>query len=199
MKKKNIMIIGGILLIMVAIIVALLILKPTKTEETDGEKFAKDYTQITQDNPFVYRSVDEIITILEKGTGLVFLGFPECKWCQRYVKYLTEVANENSVEKIFYYNIQEDRKNNTEAYQKMVEILKDYLTDDEEGKKRIYVPTIVALNKGEIVGFDDETAYDTHGFQDPEEYWTEEEVTELKEKLEQMILDSESNICTSCD
>ncbi len=203
-KQKNKQI-GRIIFAMIVLITFVIMIFMIKNnsnktnEETDGEKFAKDYVQITEENPFVYRNLDEIITILEKGTGLVFLGFPECKWCQTYVKYLTEVANENGVEKIFYYNIREDRQNNTEGYQKIVTILEDYLTNDEEGKKRIYVPSVIALNKGEIVGFDDETAWDTHGFDEPEDYWVEEEIKELKEKLEKMILDSKSNVCTSCD
>ena len=197
-KTKKLMIGGIIVAVLILSIVFIWIFKVGK-KETDSEKFAKEYTQITSENPFVYRNIEEIINILEKGTGIVYLGFPVCKWCQRYVKYLTEAANENSVTKIFYYNIQKDRQNNTEEYQKIVSILENYLTNDEEGNKRIYVPSVIALNKGEIVGFDDETASDTHGFSEPDEYWTEEEVKDLKEKLEQMILDSESNICTSCE
>ena len=58
---------------------------------------------------------------------------------------------------------------------------------------------VVAVKKGEIVGFDDETAWDTKGFQTPDEYWTEEEVKDLTEKLETMIADTGMNICTECE
>lgn len=201
MKKKNFILLGITVLVIVAIVVGVVLIlnKNNKTEITDAVKFSEEYTEIDKNNVFVYRSVDEIINILENGTGIVLLGFPECPWCQRYVKYLNEVAKDLGIDKIYYYNIREDRKNNTEDYQKIVAILKEYLQYDEEGNKRIYVPSVIALKKGEIVGFDDETAWDTKGFKTPAEYWTDDEVKDLKERLETMIANTGMNICTECE
>ena len=196
MKKKIIILVGVVLVIMLGVLGYLYI---NKNKDTDGKKFAEEYGSVTEDNVFTYKSIDEIINILEKGTGIVYLGFPECKWCQRYTKYLNEVAMDMGISKIYYYNIREDRKLNTENYQKIVSILENYLQNDEEGNKRIYVPSVIALKKGEIVGFDDETAWDTKGFETPDEYWNTDEVNDLKEKLEKMIADTGSNICTECN
>lgn len=187
-------------LLIIPIIFAFLLIGCTKEEkETDAEKFAKEYTQLTEDNYFVYRDSKEIIKILENGTGVVYLGFPECPWCQAYVPMLNEVADIEGLEKIYYFNILEDRKNNTEDYQKMLQILKDYLQYDDEGNKRIYVPAIVVVSKGEIIGFDDETSYDTKGFEKPEDYWTETETLDLKIKLTDMINQVLDNKCTDCN
>lgn len=202
MKKKNIITIVTILLVLVVgIIAAVLFFNKEKEpkELTDGEKFSEEYTQVDKENVFVYRDIEEIIKILENGTGLVYLGFPECPWCQAYVKYLNEVANDMAVSKIYYYNILEARKDNTEEYQQIVSLLEEYLQYDEEGNKRVYVPSVIAVKKGEIVGFDDETAWDTKGYEKPQDYWTEEEVKDLKEKLETMISDAELNICNDCN
>ena len=59
---------------------------------TDAQKFAREYKEVSENNVFVYKNIDEIIQIMEEGTGIVYLGFPECDWCQAYVKYLDEVA-----------------------------------------------------------------------------------------------------------
>lgn len=200
MKKKRIMIlVSVIILFMIGVVSLVLFLKKDKKTVSDMEKFSAEYHEVAKNNVFVYRNIDEIINILEKGTGIVYLGFPECKWCQRYTKYLNEVAMDMGISKIYYYNIREDRKLNTENYQKIVSILENYLQNDEEGNKRIYVPSAIALKKGEIVGFDDETAWDTKGFETPNEYWNTDEVNDLKEKLEKMIADTGSNICTECN
>ena len=184
---------------MMGVVSLVLFLKKDKKAVSDMEKFSAEYHEVAKNNVFVYRNIDEIINILEKGTGIVYLGFPECKWCQRYTKYLNEVAMDMGISKIYYYNIREDRKLNTENYHKIVSILENYLQNDEEGNKRIYVPSVIALKKGEIVGFDDETAWDTKGFETPDEYWNTDEVNDLKEKLEKMIVDTGSNICTECN
>ena len=168
-----------------------------KPEITDASKFADEYTEISEDNVFVYASVDEIIDTLENGNGVVYLGFPECQWCQRYVVYLNDVAKKNNVDKILYYNIREDRNDNSENYLKIVDLLKDYLQDDEDGNPRIYVPAIIFMNDGKIVGFDDETSLDTKGCSNADEYWTEDEINDLKERLNEYI--EKANVCIDCN
>lgn len=200
MKKGKLgigIIIGLALIIVVAIIFR--IGNPIEKRETDNQKFAKEYTEVEEDNVFVYRDINQIIKILENGRGVVYLGFPECPWCQRYVKYLNEVAKDIGINKIYYYNIKEDRKNNTEEYQQIVSLLEDYLQYDEEGNKRIYAPSVITIDSSEIIGFDDETAWDTKGHEKPSDYWTEDEVKDLKEKLEKMMNPVNDNLCTNCN
>ena len=93
---------------------------------SDAERFAKEY-DFTVNNVFVYRNLDEINKILENGTGVLYLGFPECPWCRGYIPYLNEVAMNEHLDKIYYFNILNDRKNNTSGYKKTVELLNDYL------------------------------------------------------------------------
>lgn len=164
-----------------------------------NEKFSKEYTELTKENVYVYKEIDEVIKILEHGTGLVYLGFPECPWCQRYVVYLNEVAKEEGLEKIYYYNIKEDREKNTDNYQKLVSILEENLQYDQEGNRRIYAPSIIAVRGGKIVGFDDETAYDTKGHKTPDDYWNNEEIKDLKKKLTAMIKKVNVSMCTDCN
>ena len=116
-----------------------------------------------------------------------------------YVPMLNDIAKENNIEKIYYLNILNERKDNTKEYLEIVDILKEHLRYDDEGNKRIYVPAVIAINNGNIVGFDDETSYDTLGYDDPKDYWTEERKQNLKEKLVSMISKIEINDCTECN
>ena len=138
---------------------------------------------------------------MENGTGVVYLGFPECKWCQAYVKYLDEVSKEVGIEKIYYFNIFEDRKNNTKEYQKIVSILDSYLQYDNEGNKRVYVPNVSFHINGEVIGVDFETSLDTHDLKDPKDYWTEEEVKDLKKNLKELMnkVYEKQSVCTECN
>jgi len=190
--------IGAILIILIGTI---LLLTTRKEKETDAQKFAKEYTEVGEDNVFVYRDIDEVISMLKHGTGVVYLGFPECPWCQTYVKYLNEVAKEVGVDKIYYYNILNDRTNNTEEYQEIVSLLAEYLQYDDEGHSRIYVPNVSFHVSGKIIGNDCETSKDTKGFEKPEDYWTEEEVTGLKNILTTYMEEvyNSSNMCTACN
>lgn len=197
-NKKSIIFL--ILIVIIVIITLILVINKNEVNKvSDGEKFAKSYTELTSDNVFVYRNSEEIINILSHGTGAVLLGFPSCPWCQRYVVYLNEVAKELDIDKIYYYDIYEDRKNNTDTYKKIIEILGDNVRYDNEGNKRIYVPYLVGVNEGKIVGFNDETSYDTKGFETPEEYYKENDSSILKESIKEILTLSNPNICSSCN
>ena len=202
MKNKGLIIgLVAIIVILIGVVVFLLVRdnneEIVETTPTDAEKFAEEYPSMPDDNVFTYATVDEIIDVLDGGSGIVYLGFPECQWCNAYVPYLNDVAKSVGVNEILYYNIREDRSNNSENYQKIVELLDGYLTDDEEGNPRIYVPAVIFVNNGTIVGFDDETSLDTGGFTNPDDYWTEEEVSDLKSRLTSYM--QSCTVCTDCN
>lgn len=194
-KKVKYIILGVLLLLIASLVVYFVFIR--KDNNTDNIKFSKEYTSVSKDNVFVYRSKDEIINILEHGTGIVYLGYPECPWCMAYVPLLNEIAKNEGIEKIYYYNIREDRKNNTEFYQKVVSILNDYLNYDEEGKKRIFVPNVTFVKEGKIIFNDNETSLISEGT--PSEYWTEEKKTLFNEKFRKNINELLDDVCTSCN
>lgn len=185
--------------LLVIILLLTLTLTACKENISDSQKFAEEYTEVPEYNVFVYKDSEEIIKILEHGTGIVYLGFPECPWCQAYVPILSEVADIEGIDKIYYFNILNERKENTQNYQKMVSILSDYLQYDDEGNKRIYVPAIIAIIDGQIIGFDDESSYDTLGYDDPKDYWTEDRKENLKKRLTEMISEVADNKCSDCN
>mgnify|MGYP004531307233 FL=1 len=197
--KKNIIVPLSILVLL--IIAGLTYFFLIKKEEVtpDNVKFAKEYTKISEDNLFKYKTLEEVNKILTKGTGVVYLGFPECPWCQEYVKYIDEVSKSVGLDKVYYSNILDDRKNDTEEYKETVKILSDYLSNDDEGNKRVYVPSVIVVSSGKIVMFDDETAKDTKGYDSPKEYWQSENLTALKTKLTDSFEKVKSNACTDCN
>ncbi len=198
MKKKILL---SVIVVAIVIISGVVLIKVlNRQDESDAIKFAKEYN-ITEDNIFVYKNAEEIIKILENGTGVVYLGFPECPWCRAYVPMLNEIAKENHFDKIYYYNILKDRKENTETYQKIIAILNDHLMYDNEGDKRIYVPDITFVLNGKIIGHDNETSVVTEADGTPEEYWTEQKKDDLRNKLTKSfkVLNDHGGCTSICD
>ena len=196
---------GIILLIICAIIAAALLIGATRSivriVQGNAGRFAEEYSEVEVDHVFKYKTAEEIIAILEHGTGVVFLGFPGCPWCQTYVPMLNDLAKAYGVKEIYYYNIKEDREKNTENYQKIVSILSDFLQYDETGDKRIYVPETAFVVEGEIIGNDWETSKNTLGIQNPKEYWTETRVENWKQNVGLLMarIKSAEGCTTSCN
>jgi len=166
--------------------------------ETDSIKFAQEYPMVGDNNIFVYRNTGQIAEILSNGTGIVFIGFKECPWCQVYAVLLHDTALEMGIDRIFYCDIREDRQNNTENYQKIIGILSGSLQFDDEGLPRVYVPDLTIIDNGKIITRDFETSKDTLGYEIPQEYWNEERVNALKNRLKEGMREL-PKFCNSCN
>lgn len=127
----------------------------------DALKFKKEYEElnsssvkmdISENNPIKYATFDEIIDVLTKGTGVVYFGFPGCPWCRNVIPVLFEVAKENDVDTIYYFNPREIRNSGNDAYQQLTTILNDYLEENDEGVKTLYVPDVYFVKDGKIMG-----------------------------------------------
>lgn len=204
MKNKLVKYLVILLSLVAIVVISILIFKKfenndvTNNKPSAAEKFAKEYTNVSKNNVFVYSTGAEILKILENGTGVIYLGFPECQWCQSYVPILNETAKEAGIEKIHYFNILEDRKNNTAVYKKIVKLLNENLLYDDEGNRRVYVPDVTIVNKGTIVGHDNESSLVTESDGTPNEYWTKEKKEALKTRLTTYFNKISSGVCTSC-
>lgn len=108
--------------------------------------------------------------LLEKGTGILFFGFPTCPWCRNLLPELFVAMQENGINDLYYFNPKSirDKKSLNEAgeiveeiptsaeYQylldKMDAILPAYEGLNDPSIKRLYVPTLVVLKDGKILG-----------------------------------------------
>lgn len=176
------------------IVFSLFLITGCGNKETDALKFKEEYeslngktienteykypsVEINKDNAIKYSNADEIIEVLNDGTGVIYLGYPTCPWCRSAIPVLLESADEVGIENIYYMNMKDERdeikvkedgtlevvKEGTEGYKKLLErldvILDEYMLEDIHGnqvsanEKRIYVPLVVFVKDGEIVGY----------------------------------------------
>ena len=74
---------------------------------------------------------------------------------------------------------------------------------DNDGNARIYVPLVIYVVKGEIVGYDSETSQLSTDDISVEDYWTEDKVQALKDKLssysEKVKTAQDENNSQGCD
>jgi len=132
--------------------------------------------EIPKDNPVVYTSALDIQALMnEKKSGVIYFGYPDCPWCRNALPVLLEVLKDEGVSVLYYQNMKEERdmkeisdqgdivttKEGTKNYQLLLELLDDILDeytvtkDGKEislGEKRIYVPLVVFIKDGKIIG-----------------------------------------------
>lgn len=172
-----------------------------------NDKIYKELT-ISEENPVDILTEDETIKLLENGTGILYLGFPECPWCRSMLPVLLQTLDNMNIDKLYYLNILDIRstftlneknklevtREGSEGYYKMLEIMDDvlenYYLTTENGKKvntkekRIYAPTVVAIKDGKILDIHVSTV---ESQTDPYESLTKEQEEELSNIFVEMI------------
>lgn len=160
---------------------------PPSPQPSDAARFKAAYSRVTDDNRFIFASAGEVLEKFESGSGLIFLGFQQCPWCQQLAPIVDEAAKAEGLDKIYYLDIRHARETNDDTYKKLVEKLKPHLRTDENGQPRVYVPDVTALKDGHIVGhFLQETTADGEKVT-ADTYWTRERRARAVEQLRQMI------------
>lgn len=178
-----------ILIILIIVMITLTGCFNKQDKNSDAYKFAEEYnsiggkensygktnrkTNIPKDNPFVYKTAEDISNLMDEGeTFVVYFGFSTCPWCRSMIDQLVKSAKDNDIEKIYYvdvlnirdtYQVAEDNsltktKDGTTGYmeliKKMENVLSDYSLENTNkekvlvGEKRIYAPNVVAVVNG---------------------------------------------------
>src|SRR5699024_10799290 len=108
--------------------------------------------------------------MLQQGTGVLYFGFPECPWCRAAMPVMDEAGKNTDIGQIHYLNVSEIRdvrtldadgniveeEPGTKGYSEILAELGDAAPEyeglDDPEQRRIYVPLVVAVKNGEVVG-----------------------------------------------
>lgn len=160
--------------------------KDYQIEVTDNVRFSNEYKDISKNNLYVYVNENKVLEILNEKSGILFMGFPSNIWSHYYAEYLNEVAINNHIEEIYYYNFKKDRSLNNSVYNNIVGKLKEYLNYNDAGNIDLSAPTIVIVKNGKIIYFDDEMT-NLKGEIRPEDYFTDYRKNLMKTNLDSAI------------
>ena len=142
-------------------------------EIPSNELFHRDYKSVSVENSFIVYNSYQALTFLEKGTGLLFLGFPSNPFSETVAKMLDEASKEVDQEPIYYFDFLDEREKAHDNYLGIVREVDEYLTKNDLGKVNLQAPTVVAVVKGDVIYFDDESSQVLKN-ETPGSYWTSE-------------------------
>lgn len=120
-------------------------------ELTDAEKFANEFN-VSDKNPFVYASIDDVIHIFTSDTGIIFIANSDEEGSLKAAPILTDAAKSVNIEKIYYYNPKKLKESSPKKYKKLLEIINSYLENDSKNKK-LKLPNVYTVKSGKITGY----------------------------------------------
>ena len=138
----------------------------------DNIRFANEYIDISKNNVFDYTKNEEIIQLLNNGSGIIFMGFSSNIWSHYYADYLNKAALDNDIDKIYYYDFNRDRSINNATYENIVKRLKPHIILTDTNRADLSAPTVVIVKNGSVIYYNDEVNT-IRGEVQPEEYFTD--------------------------
>ena len=130
--------------------------------------------ELSEDNPVVYASCDEILKRLDKKESFyIYFGYAKCPWCRGIVGPMLEAAKKCEVSEILYVDLLRCRDEYTakkgqavklsegaDGYEELLKrfdaVLDEYTLIEKDGteiytgEKRIYAPTIMHIQDGTV-------------------------------------------------
>lgn len=181
-----------IFVIFIALFIYFGTLENTTKKTSDSDKFKNEYKEVNEDNVFVYLNAAETLDYIKKDNILILFGMKNNSFVGNYANILNEVAKNVGIEKIYYYDLTEDRKIKNGTYQSIVNFLKDYAVSLDDGSKNIYAPSLLVKNDGIITYFDDEDAI-VHGETNANDYFDNYRTNLKKITLKSVLEDYKKN------
>jgi len=119
------------------------------------------YLSLPENNTIVYASFDDIMAILDGGTGVFFFGIPTCPSCRAFYPALLQVAIEMNIP-LHYFDASYDRAAHNQNYITLLERLHNYLPVDDRNQspddpdfdpemKRVTNPHVFVVVNGEVI------------------------------------------------
>ncbi len=154
---------------------------------SDSALMNKNHPEVDVDNVYEFVNATQVNTYISRKKVIILFGTNN-KWTGYYAKILNEVALAVGIDKIYYYDIEDDRAKNNATFENIVYFLDNYVVHLDNGKGTIYGPTLLVINDGVVSLFDDETAL-IHGSTTPEEYWNDYNTNLKINTLTNILLD----------
>lgn len=115
-----------------------------KTEElTDAEMFANEYS-VSEENPFQYATIDDVLELFENKSGILFLGDSDSEWSTFGAKVLNRVLKEEKISEVYYFNPETIKNKKSKKYQEFVDKL--------QLKENDSLPIVYVISDGKVLG-----------------------------------------------
>ena len=140
---------------------------------------------------FVDMTVRDISSQMDAGNSfVVFAGYENCPWCNVLLNYLNDAATECGV-RVGYLDTRRNPEWKTnmdiDDYDLLVQLFGEYLSVDDSGNKRLYVPMVFFVKDGK--------AYAAHAGTLPEQESPTDPLTPAQQQaLKQELVDSISQL-----
>ena len=154
-----------------------------KSNADDPVRIITNYYDMDLENDF-YPVITggQFINLIQKGKSIILVGSKTSSWSKEFVKQVNEDVKDLGVDKIYYYDINNDKAQKKSNYYRIKELLEGSLTTTDGSKSNLLAPSIYIIVDGEVKYYNVDTVAMKNTLK-VEDYWNDFKKQEFKEEL----------------
>ena len=177
MNPKTKSIIRKIIYIILFLLMATAFVYLSEKYASNSEPKIYTITDYYADNTNSYYEVvsgNKMINLLRNGHNIIFIGSSSSKYSQKYIEEIDKIFNNLKIDKVYYYDLNNDKYQQNSNYYKIRELLKGYLTTTDDSDNNLLAPSLYIVNNGTVEYYNTETST-MKNTADVESYWSYEQ------------------------
>ena len=177
MNPKTKSIIRKIIYIILFLFMATAFVYLSEKYASNSEPKIYTITDYYADNTNSYYEVvsgNKMINLLRNGHNIIFIGSSSSKYSQKYIEEIDKIFNNLKIDKVYYYDLNNDKYQQNSNYYKIRELLNGYLTTTDDSDNNLLAPSLYIVNNGTVEYYNTETST-MKNTADVESYWSYEQ------------------------
>lgn len=128
----------------------------------------------------------KMISLLKNGKSLIFIGSKTSPYSVKYMEELNKVVKAAEIDKVYYYDINNDKGQRNSNYYDIRDLLSGYLTETDDNKSNLLAPSFYIVDEGKVKYYNTETVA-MKNTDTVEEYWTEAKTQDFFQEISEAI------------
>lgn len=187
-KMKNIVLKCIYVILIIAMLVAFVYLSEKYKDNSKVESVTINdyYPDIDSNNKFEVINGTKLINIIRNGKNVVFIGSKSSSWSSYYLKRINDIINDTTVDKVYYYDINNDKSLLNSNYYEILDLLEGYLLSTDDSSNNLFAPSLYIIENGRVLYYNVDTAVMKNSL-NPSDYWTDEVTEDFVEEIENAL------------
>lgn len=145
-----------------------------------------DFYSNLDDSKFEVVRGQRFISLIKSGKNIIFIGSSTSEYSKKYIEILNEILEENEIEKIYYYDINNDKSQKNSNYYTIRELLNGSLSTTDGSENNLLAPSFYIIENNEVKYYNIETVV-MKNTDNIDNYWTDDEVARFKQEISEAI------------
>lgn len=188
-KEKTLSIIRKIIyLLMFALVIFGFVYLSNKYENKDTEvKYITDYYKDLKSEKYEVINGTQMINYVKRGKNIIIIGSETSEWSKKLMTIVDPIFDTFGIDKVYYYDINNDKAQKNSNYYKIKELLKGSLTTTDGSNSNLLAPSIYIVDNGKILYYNTDTVAMKNTIE-IDEYWNEENLINFQIEFEQALV-----------